>query len=125
LTLAGLTAICWLVAFAGTHMPPGGASRFDINDKVIHFGMFLVLGFLLTLTFASFGMIRKRRLILVVALLAGYAIIDETTQPLVGRGAELLDFVADMAGLAVAAVLAELTIALLARRSRRGYPSQP
>ena len=73
-------------------------------DKTLHLVAYGLLGLFAGIAFAS-----GRRLDGVIRLfvaLACWAFLDEFTQPLFGRGAELMDWCHDLAGLAVGLVVA-------------------
>ena len=79
-------------------------------DKLMHFVAYGVLGFLAGLISAESRLERRRWFLLTLAAIAAFALLDETTQPIFGRAAEPLDWVADVigtaAGLTAAAGLA-------------------
>lgn len=102
-----------------THTPvPPGPSIGRFTDKVIHFVLYLVLTLLAgrwclsASRAASTRATPTRTLIKWAAGFALYAAFDEWSQQFVGRSTSLGDFLADVAGVAVAAVF-------LVRRSRR------
>ncbi len=89
-----------LGAFTATHLPPSSTpSPAWINDKLLHFTGFFVLG---VLTWWRFQPVRPEQMLrfgmTMLALLMLYALFDEWTQPLVGRTAEFADWTADAAG---------------------------
>ncbi|RMH28705.1 MAG: hypothetical protein D6693_03470 [Planctomycetota bacterium] len=110
-------AIAWAVA---AHWP-----RIEIRgpaiphlDKAVHAGAFACWTVLLSLTgWCGDGPGARRRLALAAVL---YAAVDELTQALpgIGRDADLADFFADLAGIAVGLVCA----ALLGRAGTRRGP---
>lgn len=89
----------WAMIFIGTHQP----SILDptpqlINDKVKHFGAFFILGGMLCYVTNSSRWLRRFGTIGAVGM--AYGAIDELTQHLVPRRSpDVLDFVADSAGL--------------------------
>jgi hypothetical protein len=115
-----IRTLIWLLyfvcAFTATHLPPSKLPSAPwLSDKVEHLVGFAVLGFVTYWRFGpwqSTGTTREHsessgqrsgrkglhRMHLLGAFLAVYALIDEATQPLVGRGCEALDWLADMAG---------------------------
>lgn len=71
--------------------------RFPHQDKVMHFGAYLILGSLLA--HAIFPGSRKRRFALAFGIASLYGISDEIHQMFVpGRDASVLDWLADAAG---------------------------
>lgn len=90
----------WCSAAVATHLPPSEMPKESlVNDKVIHFVVFGVLGLL-----AAWRLAADRRLLTFRGLaawclaLVAYGLLDEMTQPLVGRTFEWLDWAADAAG---------------------------
>lgn len=112
-----LTAIYWLALFAATHFPGNGnALEFTVSDKFSHFAAFTILAAMVGWTyFLVTRGLRLRDQVMLGLLLAAYGAVDEWTQPLVGRGCELLDWVADVGGIVVGLFLAKL---LAKRRGR-------
>lgn len=101
--IAALTCY-WLAMFIGTHMPEPPRIEQNLNDKYLHFGASLVLAFLICLTASRNGALSRRKGLLIGTLVSAYGIFDETTQLLVDRDCDVLDWVADTAG-AIAGVL--------------------
>ena len=97
----------WLAIFVGTHLPDLGLvlNRIPmVNDKVKHFTAFFFLGSLLCYVTNSKRWFRRFALIGVAGM--AYAAVDEITQNFVpGRYPDVLDFVADTAGLWTAILL--------------------
>lgn len=108
-----LVAGAWLpylmFVVAATHWPappatvPGG----DVPwDKLLHFGAYLAGGALVAAALLA-GACRRRGAWLAAGLaLAAFSLLDEATQPLVGRDFEWLDWAADLSGLALGMALA-------------------
>jgi VanZ family protein len=97
----------WVAAAIATHLPRGSVPKdaFRLPDWLLHGGTFFVLGALTAwVVLGGFGarsLDRRfaiRRLAIWCVILAAYAAIDEITQPLVGRTAELSDWAADLLG---------------------------
>ena len=94
------TAVYWAGIFVMTHLPPPVVRQIVPNvwDKLAHFliyfGLAGLLGASLVVTYP------RRRSIPLWVLVIGfvYAAVDELLQPFVRRDAELLDWVADAAG---------------------------
>jgi VanZ family protein len=99
----------WLLLFVATHYPrvriPGEIPH---SDKLLHFTAFGVLAFL----YWQFARVRRgvgpRFVWSSAVVLIAYAALDEYLQQFVGRFTDVMDFVADAAG--IVAVLAILEI---------------
>jgi VanZ family protein len=87
----------WISAAVATHTPVTVKGASDA-DKAYHFTGYFVLCGVFILTLAYCGIPLVRRSILAVTIMGLYGILDEITQPLVSRSAELMDWVADLAG---------------------------
>jgi VanZ family protein len=97
----------WLFFFVLTHWPkeamPEGPAFMHL-DKVIHFLLYTILGFLLS--HREFDALNYRKQVLIVfSILAAYGFFDEFTQPYIGRTAEFLDWIADICGVAAGITL--------------------
>lgn len=92
-------AAYWLLIFVGTHHPSTlDPSPSLINDKVKHFGAFFMLGTLLCYVTTSSRWFRRFVTIGIAGM--AYAAVDEWSQRFVpGRYPDVMDFVADTAGL--------------------------
>lgn len=108
-----MLAVAWPLAFIVTHLPrfddPGDEpiTRLPL-DKVVHFGAYAFLGWLLARVLLNRLPVVPAAAIAIL-LLAGYGALDEATQPPIGRTADRWDFVADLAGAATGALVASLT----------------
>ena len=108
--------VYWLLLFVATHYPrvqiPGEIPH---SDKLVHFMAFGVLALL----YWQFARVRRgvgpRLVWSSAAVLLAYAALDEYLQQFVGRFTDVLDFVADAAG-----IVAVLAILELHRRWRAG-----
>ncbi|MFM8269277.1 MAG: VanZ family protein, partial [Pseudomonadota bacterium] len=81
----------WGLCFLLTHLPPSSAvSGAEGVDKILHFSGYSILGFLLQIN------LKQKWNALLILLL--YSVIDEFTQPYVGRDFEWLDIAADFLG---------------------------
>lgn len=96
----------WVAAFTITHIPPlrpynpDALPRLIPLDKIVHVGGFAILAWLLmNLLTRRIGTIWS--ILLTVLLCAIYGVVDELTQPLFNRTADIWDWVADMAGCGV------------------------
>lgn len=116
-----LWAVCLMCAFIATHMPPPPRpAPMIINDKILHFVGFGVLG-LLTAWRLGEG---QRRITLSLLLgwylfLVLYGIFDEGTQELVGRSFEWSDWLADCVGGLVGMLVCLACMRYDAKASRR------
>ena len=113
-----VTGVYWVVLFVTTHLPPNRLPKGPSNDKLEHFVAYFVLSVLLGAALWQGGPARRRLVaVIVLAVAALYGVFDELTQVLVGRDAELLDWCADVAGAASAALVLFLAH-LFTRRAR-------
>ncbi len=92
----------WLGLFGIMHTPKGpfpAPLLFPHQDKVVHFFGYAILAGLTAAAAAwpTGGKWYGRWLL----IFAAYAAFDELTQPLVGRHADVLDWAADIAGVAL------------------------
>jgi len=106
--------IYWVTLFALTHYPrvhiPGA---FSYRDKVAHVTAFALLAALWWWFWQTRRALGSRFVAVSAAVLIGYAALDEYLQQFVGRDTDLADWIADVAGIAVALAVLEL------RRRRR------
>ena len=90
--------IYWIVIFVGTHLPHGVRSLGRIDDKLLHFGAYAGLAFLLAAALVS-SRVRRGVLILPLLVAAIYGCVDELSQLAVpGRQADIADWAADVLG---------------------------
>jgi len=75
-------------------------------DHLNHFAAYAVLSILANLAFGMPGNAWGWRSILIFLVLAVWAMIDEATQPLFGRVADIADWLADSAGAACGGMVA-------------------
>lgn len=115
--LGPLLAVYWLVMFAATHLPQAAMPQTTLGDKTEHFIAYGVLGFLLA-TWLALAKPRVRHpMIIALAITLIYAAVDELTQPIVNRHADLRDWLADAIGAALGVLAASLL--LYAQRMKR------
>ncbi len=94
----GTLGVYWLAIFVGTHLPLGGRGLGMINDKLLHFGAYAGLAFLLAAALATLR-VRHGTLLLPLTVAAAYGCVDELSQMAVpGRHAEVADWAADVFG---------------------------
>lgn len=106
----------WLLLFVLTHLPkvpkfPGP----HLSDKVVHFVAYAILTGLALASGAWGNLSLRQRVWQWVPLLLAYGAIDELLQPIVGRHADAMDFMADAAGVMVVSLVA---ILLPSRKAR-------
>ncbi|NQV28353.1 MAG: VanZ family protein [Rhodopirellula sp.] len=101
------TACYWLALYVGTHIPnPKVLDALHVSDKLLHFsayfGLFLVLALRIRIIHAAWPTMKQTILLATMASL--YSAFDEITQgiPLINRHPDVMDAVADCAGVAVA-----------------------
>ena len=99
--LLAILVIYWISMYVGTHVPTLPSVIADHADKLIHCCAYGGLAFLLILAIGSRRSVTFRQLIFVWLFVAGYGVFDEVTQPLVGRHADFVDWVADIFGAAI------------------------
>lgn len=112
-----ILGIYWLIAFSGTHLPGNSLPNRPWGDKLDHMAGYAILGFLICLWLGlSRPWIRfSPAWALLIALV--YGAIDEITQPIVFRVADLGDWVADAIGATVGVAVGTIIVAI-ARRKR-------
>jgi hypothetical protein len=104
-----------------THLPRETAAEilFELGwaglNELIHFGVYATSGMLWCLAFwSSASPAKSRRVRLrVLGFMSLLAILDEATQPFVGRSAEVIDVIADILGVLVGLVIARPVWAVL------------
>lgn len=99
--LVAVLATYWISMYVGTHVPTLPSVIAEHADKLLHSCAYGGLAFLLILAIGSRWTITFRQLVFLWLLVAGYGVFDEVTQPLVGRHADLVDWVADIFGAAI------------------------
>lgn len=121
-----LTACYSLILVLATHYPtpndwlPASAP----DDKTLHFMAYGLLGFLVAATLAASRHWSLRNALLMALGLALAGIVDEATQPLFGRAAEVLDWVYDVIGITsgIAIVIVVCRLMGWPRRADRNEP---
>jgi VanZ family protein len=101
LVLVAILIAYWLLMFFGTHIPRVPTSLAGPNDKVLHLLGYGGLAVLLLGWRSSRGPVTIRTITLLWLLLGCYGAFDEITQPLVGRHADIADWIADVVGAAI------------------------
>lgn len=100
-------ALYWLAIFIGTHLPTQRVSGVALaNDKLVHATAYAVLTTLLCIAWRRVGgsLGLSGRLLIATVVLA-YGALDEFSQPYFGRSCDLLDWIADGAGVTLALVV--------------------
>lgn len=89
----------WVLIFIGTHLPVASMPNISGNDKLLHFGAFGGLAFLVAWALPTREGKALQRGLWTLAIIIGYAMADELTQKLIpGRTCSLGDFIADSIG---------------------------
>lgn len=108
-TILAFCVAVWLAALVITHLPASNLPSLGVKDTKLHLMGYAGIASFFWLTLAAYGVGLGRRVLLGLAVLAAYGALDELTQPIFGRSADSLDFLADMLG-ASAALLAWETL---------------
>jgi VanZ family protein len=96
-----MLALYWLLLAVATHLPKvPQPMELEVSDKWQHYVAYCGLAFLMTFWLAARRAPSWFALLCVLAAAMAYGALDEVTQPLFGRDAELLDFRADTLGAA-------------------------
>lgn len=107
-----LLAGYWIALFVGTHIPLGKLPVPEGSDKVMHFGAYFGLQFLLLLWLALRAPLTRVRWTAAIGMVFVFGIVDEVLQPYVNRHADVNDCIADWCG----AILAATLFAVMARK---------
>jgi VanZ family protein len=101
--LAWLTAAYTAVLVFATHYPKPEVflGPEPPPDKALHFIAYGILGMLVAATLATARHWSRPVILATIPLLAVFAAIDEATQPMFGRHADVADWCYDMVGLTV------------------------
>ncbi len=93
--------VYWISLFIGTHVPHGVRGIGRVNDKLLHFGAYAGLAFLLAAALTSLR-VKHGALLLPIVIAALYGCFDELSQLAVqGRHADIADWAADVFGAGV------------------------
>ena len=104
--LGPLLAVYWLFIFTATHAPQAALPQTHLGDKTEHFIAYGILAAIMC-AWLRFTRPTWRRIALPVLLIcAAYAAVDELTQPIVNRYADIRDFLADTIGAAIGVLIA-------------------
>lgn len=118
---------CWAVAFILTHIPitPRESGRVPHLDKVVHSTMYFAICYLGGLALFARGKATRRSLLAWACVYLAYAGLDELTQPLTGRQADLMDWFFDALGVVLATGWLSTARPPFVRSPRGGFPSEP
>ena len=115
--MLALSVLAWLGAFSVSHIPADVMHEIKTpSDTTLHMSGFAILAGLFLLALAAFNVRTMRRSIIVLAVMALYAALDERTQPLVNRVCDVRDWYADMAGSIIVVIVLGLLLHIFARR---------
>jgi VanZ family protein len=97
----------WLLLFVGTHVPVERVPQpARTQDKWAHIIAFAILSAMFATTWElSAGRLNHRHLARAWFIITLYGAFEEATQPLVGRYASILDWLADAVGAALGILL--------------------
>jgi len=118
--LAAITAAYTLVLVVATHYPKPERllGPNPPSDKTLHLLAYGLLGLLVAATLVLAGLASRRNLLVAIVVVAIFAVVDEITQPLFGRQAEIRDWFFDVIGLTAG-------VAFVAVACGRRPPRQP
>ena len=123
-----MTALCaglWLTAFTATHVPAENIPATPGGPAAMHLIGYFVLTVMFVATLSVHRVRRARRIILAAIVMPLYGAIDEWTQSFVGRDADVVDCLVDVAGAVLAMILVELVLAAQVRRKKGDSPPSP
>ena len=118
-----VVAIAYAVTLVlATHYPKPEQllGRYGHADKLLHFVAYFLLAMFVAAAVCGAGRWSRQAAIIVAVALAAFGAVDEITQPLFGRTADVFDWAADCAGIAVGILLVAVTSSAWGRGSRRG-----
>ncbi len=99
--------IYWITLFVLTSIPKGVSINIGFNDKIKHFGAYLLLSMFMYLFLevqTKFKKVKSRIFLITVFIISFYGVIDEIHQYFIpGRTCEFLDWIADLFGAVVGA----------------------
>ena len=113
--MAAALVVYWVALCIGTHVPGGFVGTPLVSDKTLHFLAYAGLSFLIATLLPLLG-IRDSRVYWTALLVAvGYGAIDELGQiPIPGRTADVVDWLADVAGAVAGVVCYRLMVGAMA-----------
>lgn len=119
----GFLAVAYAITLVlATHYPRPEQllGRYGHADKLLHFVAYFLLAVFVAMAAWGAGRWSWRAALAVAIALAAFGAGDEITQPLFGRTADVLDWAADCAGIAVGILLVATASWAWGRGSRRG-----
>jgi len=119
----GMLMLCvfiWVCGFTATHLPRKAVPPSGLSDKWLHTIGYFVLVAILVATLVTRELPRRRRMLFLLVAVPLYAAFDEISQPLVGRSANIYDWIMDLCGALLAIAAVESFLVLLRRRPRTG-----
>ncbi|HRK30569.1 MAG TPA: VanZ family protein [Tepidisphaeraceae bacterium] len=114
--LGPVVGVYWLIAFSGTHLPGNALPTRPWGDKLDHMAGYLILGLLLCLWLGLSRPWIRYAPLWALALAIAYGALDEITQPIVYRVADVGDWIADSIGATVGVALGSTVVFLIRRR---------
>lgn len=115
--MLALSVLALAGAFSVSHIPSDVMHDIKTpSDTSLHMSGFAILAGLFLLMLAAFNVRAMWRSLVVLAVMALYAALDERTQPLVNRVCDVRDWYADMAGSTIAVIVLGLLLRIFARR---------
>lgn len=120
--LAFLAVAYAVTLVLATHYPKPDQllGRYGHADKILHFVAYFLLAMLVAAAVWGAGRWSWRAAVAVAITLAAFGAVDEITQPYFSRTADVLDWAADCAGIAVGILLVATASWAWGRGSRRG-----
>lgn len=117
-----VVAVAYAVTLVlATHYPKPEQllGRHGHSDKLLHFVAYFLLAVFVVAAVRGAGRWSRRAAMIVAVALAAFGAVDEISQPLFGRTADVLDWAADCVGIAVGMLLVAVTSSAWGRGSRR------
>lgn len=103
-----LLVLYWLSFFILAHIPvPGLVREAGVSDKGLHFLAYLILVFLLWFAVSPDQKVGWRKAVVwwVFIVLTGYGAVDELLQGFTGRNCDVMDIIANLAGMLTGLIL--------------------
>ena len=119
----GFLAVAYAITLVlATHYPKPEQllGRYGHADKLLHFVAYCLLAVFVAAAIWGAGRWSSRAVLAVAIALAAFGAVDEITQPLFGRTADVFDWAADCGGIAVGILLVATASWAWGRGSRRG-----
>ena len=114
LLMIGLLTAYWLLLLVSTHLPSESIPHLRVWDKLVHFGAYAVLAFLLAWVVSVHGRVSLRTYAWLLLVAVCYGGVDELAQNFVrGRTADVWDWSADLIGATAGLVAHRLSFAIV------------